>query len=183
MPAGVSTLHPQAGKTWKGTLIMSHLIRTTALISAMATAVSANTMVSEIDVTADLSAIQTYEAAQVWTSLETDLETALAAQLVDHIADADTKEAAEISIEIDSVALANNFEQALGVGEWVLKGDVDIDMPDASDDLRYDLTVSADQINAYYPEGTDMALVTVGSEVFYKAIIDAFAGNVASKLK
>lgn len=108
---------------------MSHLIRTTALISAMATAVSANTMVSEIDVTADLTAIETYNAAQVWAGLETDLETALASRLVNRIADEDGKDAAEINIEIDSVALANNFEQALGVGEWVLKGDVDIDMP------------------------------------------------------
>lgn len=162
---------------------MTHLIRTTALVSAMATAVSATTMVSEIDVTADLSAIENYSAAEVWVDLETDLETALATQLVNQIAKDDTQKGAEINIEIDSVALANNFEQALGVGEWVLKGDVDIDMPDAADDLRYDLTVSADQLNAYYPAGTDIAQVSIDSEVFYKAVIDAFAANVASKLK
>lgn len=162
---------------------MKHLIRTTTLVAAMATAVAAGSMVSEIDVTADLSAIENYPAAKVWTSLETDLETALAEQLVGQIADPDAEEAAEIHVEIDSVTLASNFEQALGVGEWVLKGDVDIDMPDASKDMRYDLTVSADQLNAYYPEGTDPASVTVDSDLFYNAIIDAFAGNVASKLK
>ena len=162
---------------------MTHLIRTTALVTAMATAVSANTMVADIEVTADLTAIENYSAAEAWATLETDLETALAAQLVNQIADPDAKEAAEIEIEIDSVSLANNFEKSLGVGEWVLKGDVDIDMPDAADDLRYDLTVSADQLNAYYPEGTDMAQVSIDSEVFYNAIIEAFAANVASKLK
>ncbi|MBY6067457.1 hypothetical protein KUW17_11945 [Leisingera aquaemixtae] len=162
---------------------MTHLIRTTALAAAMATAAAAGPMVSEIDVTADLSAIENYQAAKVWTSLETDLETALAQQLIGQIAEAGASETAEINVEIDSVALASNFEQALGVGEWVLKGDVDIDMPDASQDMRYDLTVSADQVNAYYPQGTDPALVTVDSELFYNAIIDAFAGNVASKLK
>lgn len=162
---------------------MTDLIRTTALITAMATAAAAGSKVSEIDVTADLSAIENYPAAAVWTSLETDLETALAERLVGQIAGDDTKEAAQIQIEIDSVMLASNFEQALGVGEWMLKGDVDIDMPDASNDLRYDLTVSADQLNAYYPEGTDPSSVAVDSEEFYRAIIDAFAGNVASKLK
>lgn len=161
---------------------MSHLIRTTALISAMATAAVAGSKVSEIDVTADLSAIENHSAATVWTSLETDLETALAEKLVGQIADADI-EGAEIHVEIDSVMLASNFEQALGVGEWMLKGDVDIDMPDASKDMRYVLTVSADQLHAYYPEGTDPAVVTVDSELFYNAIVDAFAGNVASKLK
>ncbi|KIC17372.1 hypothetical protein [Leisingera sp. ANG-DT] len=161
---------------------MTQLIRTAALVSAMATAAVAGPKVSEIDVTADLSAIENHSAAAVWTSLETDLETALAERLIGQIADADT-EGAEIHVEIDSVLLASNFEQALGVGEWVLKGDVDIDMPDASKDMRYDLTVSADQLNAYYPEGTDPATVTVDSEAFYSAIIGAFAGNVASKLK
>lgn len=162
---------------------MTHLIRTTVLAAAMATSAAAGPMVSEIDVTADLSAIENYQAAKVWTSLETDLETALAQQLIGQIAEAGAEETAEINVEIDSVALASNFEQALGVGEWVLKGDVDIDMPDASKDMRYDLTVSADQLNAYYPQGTDPALVTVDSELFYNAIINAFAGNVASKLK
>ncbi|CUI00116.1 hypothetical protein [Leisingera aquaemixtae] len=162
---------------------MTHLIRTTALVAAMATAAAAGSQVSEIDVTADLSAVENYEAAKVWTSLETDLETALAENLVGQIAGEGAEEAAEIHIEIDSVSLASNFENALGVGEWMLKGDVDIDMPDASKDMRYDLTVSADQVNAYYPEGTDPAVVTVDSEIFYNAIIDAFASNVASKLK
>ncbi|NVK13291.1 MAG: hypothetical protein HWE35_03850 [Rhodobacteraceae bacterium] len=162
---------------------MKHVIRTTALVAAMATAASAGSMVSEIDVTADLSAVENHPAAKVWTSLETDLETALAEKLVGQIAEAGAKDAAEIHVEIDSVALASNFEQALGVGEWVLKGDVDIDMADASKDVRYDLTVSADQLNAYYPEGTDPAAVTVDSDLFYNAVIDAFAGNVASKLQ
>lgn len=139
--------------------------------------------VSEIDVTADLSAIENYEAAKVWTSLETDLETALVKNLVGQIAGESAGETAEIPIEIDSVTLASNFKQALGVGEWMLKLDVDIDMPDASKDMRYDLTVSADQVRAYYPEGTDPAAVSVDNEVFCNAIIDAFASNVASKLK
>ncbi|WP_264212510.1 hypothetical protein [Leisingera thetidis] len=162
---------------------MTHLIRTTALVAAMATAAAAGPMVSEIDVTADLSAIENFKAAEVWTSLEADLETALAERLVGQIADENAEETAEIHVEIDSVALASNFEQALGVGEWMLKGDVDINMPDASKDMRYDLTVSADQVNAYYPAGTDPAMVSVDSEIFYNAIIEAFAGNVASKLK
>ncbi|MGR3760255.1 hypothetical protein ACUXV3_08980 [Roseobacteraceae bacterium NS-SX3] len=162
---------------------MNHLIRSTALVAAMTTAAAAGTMVSEIEVNADLSAIETYEAAQVWTGLESDLETALAERLVDQIAEKGAEDTAEIEIDIDTVSLASNFEQALGVGEWVLKGDVDIDMPDPSKNMNYTLTVSADQANVYYPEGTDPAALTVNSTEFYSAIVDAFADNVVSKLK
>ncbi|MFW8633531.1 hypothetical protein [Cribrihabitans pelagius] len=164
---------------------MPYLIRTTILAAAVATAAAAAPKVAEIDVDADLTSISGYQSASVWGSLEADLETALAKELAGQIAaeGAEEEAAAEIKIEIDSVALADNFERALGVGEWQLKGDVDIDMPDASEDLRYDLTVTADQVNAYFPAGTDVSVVTVDSDIFYHAMIRAFAENVASKLK
>ncbi len=161
---------------------MKHLIQSTALISVMSTAAAAETQVSKIDVVADLSALQTYEAASAWKNLETDLETAIAERLVTQIAPEDA-EGAEIEIELDEVTLANNFETAIGVGEWKLVGDVDLDMPDASKDENYTLTVSTDQIRVFYPEGTNSDEVSVDSDVFYQAVVAAFADNIASKLQ
>ncbi|MFW8594092.1 hypothetical protein ACOHWE_07780 [Cribrihabitans neustonicus] len=158
-------------------------MRTTVLAAALATAAAAGPKVAEIDVEADLTAISGFQSASIWGSLEADLETALAKELAAQIAEEGSEEGAEIKIQIDSVTLADNFEQSVGMGEWKLKGDVDIDMPDASQDLRYDLTVTADQVNAYFPAGTDVTTVTVDSDIFYHAMIDAFAENVASKLK
>jgi hypothetical protein len=52
---------------------MKHLIRTTALVATMATAAGASTMVQDIDVTADVSALENRDAVSVWGALETDL--------------------------------------------------------------------------------------------------------------
>lgn len=161
---------------------MKHPIRCSIFAAIFATSAAAQTKVSEIKVEADLTAIETYEAARAWKDLEIDLETALASRLVNQIADEDDEETAQINIDIDEVALANNFESSLGLGEWSLQGVVDIDMPDPSKNEHYKLSVMSNQFAAYYPQGTDAATVTVDSEVFYDAIIAAFADNVASKL-
>jgi len=162
---------------------MTHLIRTTALVASMATAASAATMVQEIDVEADVSALQNTQSVAAWTALEADLETALAAQLVNQIAEQDMEEAAEIDIEIDTVALASSLETEMGIADSVLEGDVSVDLPGSQYDQRYTLTVTAEQANIYYPEGTDTTTLNVGSDVFYTAMVDAFATHVAEKLK
>ena len=162
---------------------MTHLIRTTALVATMATAAGASTMVQEIDVDADVSALNNTEAVAVWTELEADLETALAAKLVNQIAKEEMEDAAEVDIEIDTVALASSFETEMGIADSVLEGDVSVDLPGSQYDQRYTLTVTAEQANIYYPEGTDVTTLNVGSDVFYTAMVDAFATHVAEKLK
>ena len=162
---------------------MTHLIRTTALVTAMATAAGAATMVQEIDVNADVSALDNSEAVAVWTDLEADLETALAAKLVNQIAEEEMEDAAEIDIDVDTVALASSFETEMGIANSVLEGDVSVDLPGNQYDQRYTLTVTAEQANIYYPEGTDVTTLNVGSDVFYTAMVDAFATHVAEKLK
>ncbi|NIZ12098.1 hypothetical protein [Phaeobacter sp. HF9A] len=161
---------------------MYHLVRTTALISAMATAALAAPKVASVEVEADLSAVETYEAAKVWAGLDTDLETEIAKLLVSDIAP-EGEDGAEVKIDIDEIALANNFETDLGIGEWALSGDVDINTPDPSKAQHYTLTVTSDQTDIYYPEGVDPAKVTPDNEFFYHAMVAAFANNVASKLK
>ncbi|KUP91481.1 hypothetical protein [Tritonibacter horizontis] len=162
---------------------MTHLIRTTALVASLATAAGAATLVQDIEVKADVSALQNSQAVAVWSTLESDLETALAAELVNQLADDDTEGAAEIDVEIDTVALASGFEAQMGIADSVLEGDVSVDLPGSKDDQRYTLTVTAQQANVYYPEGTDVTDLHVGSEVFYTAMVDAFAIHVAEKLK
>jgi len=162
---------------------MTHLIRTTALVTAMATAAGATTMVQEIDVNADVSALSNSEAVAVWTDLEADLETALAAKLVNQIAEEEMENAAEIDIDVDTVALASSFETEIGIADSVLEGDVSVDLPGSQYDQRYTLTVTAEQANIYYPEGTDATTLNAGSDVFYTAMVDAFATHVAEKLK
>ncbi len=162
---------------------MTHLIRTTALVASLATAAGASTLVQDIEVTADVSALQNREAVAVWSDLETDLKTSIAAELVNQIAPEDAEEAAEIEIEIDTVSLASSFETQMGIADSKLVGDVKIDLPGTADDERYTLTVAAEQATVYYPEGTDVTVLNVGSDVFYTAMIDAFAHNVAEKLK
>jgi len=162
---------------------MKHLIRTTALVATMATAAGASTMVQDIDVTADVSALENRDAVSVWGALETDLETALAAKLVDQIASEGAEDAADIDIEIDTLALASSLETEMGVANSVLEGDVSVDLPGSQYDQRYSLTVRAEQAHVHYPQGTDVSVLNVGSEVFYTAMVDAFAAHVAEKLK
>ncbi|WP_298835522.1 hypothetical protein [uncultured Roseobacter sp.] len=151
------------------------LITGIALLSAApALATSA---VGEIEVQADLTAVENLEAAQVWTSLSDDLETEIAERLVSRI----SEDGATIKVDIDEVALANLFSQRLGGAQSKLVGDVEIDAPGLFNQIDYTLTVTADQAIAYYPEGTTPGEVSVDSEIYYNAMLDAFADNVASK--
>ncbi|GGH25132.1 hypothetical protein SAMN05444007_103286 [Cribrihabitans marinus] len=160
---------------------MKRLMYTTALLcgTALAGAAAAETMVKEIEVEADLSTIENFEASKVWSTLPSDLESNIAERLSDRLGD----EGAKIGIDIDEVSLANGFEQASGIANSQLKGTIIIEMPVAGQDMTYDLTVNAEQAKLQYPDGTEETDLTVGSEVFYNAMIDAFADNVASKFK
>lgn len=151
----------------------------TAAAALFATAAAASTDVQSVEVEADLTAIENVEAASVWKSLSDDLETEIAERLVTKIGE----EGASIEIEIDSVELANSFTQSLGIADSKLVGDVEIDAPGLFNKIDYTLTVSGEQAVAYYPDGTEVADLTVGSEVYYEAMLDAFADNVVSKLQ
>jgi hypothetical protein len=65
----------------------------------------------------------------------------------------------------------------------VLVGDVEIEIPGQGNDERYTLTVQADQMKAYFPNGVVVSDLTAGSEEYYTAMVNAFADNVVEKLK
>lgn len=66
--------------------------------------------VKEIEVTADLSAIQNADAAAYWGRLEADLEAAIASRLVDRLAE-EGAEGARILVDLREVELASAFER------------------------------------------------------------------------
>lgn len=67
-------------------------------------------MIKSIDVETSLNDLSNAEAAAYWKSLDTDLETAIAAQLVGRLGD----EGMDIKIDMNEVALANFFQSEIG---------------------------------------------------------------------
>lgn len=134
--------------------------------------------VKDITVEADLSAIENFEAGAAWANLETDLENALAARLSDRLGD----EGAVIDVKIDTLELASSFQAAANLADSKLAGAVRISNEQPFLNDRYELVVSAGAATAYYPEDAKVETLAVGSEVFYQAMVQAFAENVAQKV-
>ncbi|MEM8579057.1 MAG: hypothetical protein AAGF60_14505 [Pseudomonadota bacterium] len=151
-----------------------------ALIAATtASAALGQTAVEEVDVTADVTVIENIEAAQAWSGVEADLETAIAERLVGQL----EERGARILIDLDTLSLANSFEQSVGIGEHELSGDVTIRVPGIANNENYTLTVSAEQATAFFPEDMTFDTVAVDSDLFYRAMVDAFAENVVGKVQ
>lgn len=147
-------------------------------MTLVATSAFAANKVSEIDVSVDLPAIENAEAAAVWTSLGTDLETAIAERITPILGEDGT----EVVIDINEVALASAFENAYALEDSQLIGDVQIQNPGWLNDNDFELSVTAVQaVSAASPE-IDISQLTIASEEVYEAMITAFANNVSEKL-
>lgn len=147
-------------------------------MTLVATSAFAANKVSEIDVSVDLPAIENAEAAAVWTSLGTDLETAIAERITPILGEDGT----EVVIDINEVALASAFENAYALEDSQLIGDVQIQNPGWLNDNDFELSVTAVQaVSAASPE-VDISQLTIASEEVYEAMITAFANNVSEKL-
>ena len=154
---------------------MSTAIATLMTISG---ATYAQTLVQDITVEADLSAIENHEAGATWANLSTDLENALAARLADKLGE----DGADITIKIDTLELANSFEAAADLADSKLSGAVRISNEEPFLNDRYELAVSAGAATAYYPDDAKIETLAVDSVVFYQAMVEAFAENVALKV-
>lgn len=147
-------------------------------MTLVATSAFAANKVSEIDVSVDLPAIENAEAAAVWTSLGTDLETAIAERITPILGEDGT----EVVIDINEVALASAFENAYALEDSQLIGDVQIQNPGWLNDNDFELSVTAVQaVSAASPE-VDVSQLTIASQEVYEAMITAFANNVSEKL-
>lgn len=167
------------------TLMMSTAIATSLALAGMAQAEPIP--VEKISVDVDMNAVENAAAAGVWASLSKDLEAAILERVSSQVTD--DPEAAEIKIDIDEVSLATNFAAAMGADSH-LSGTVEITDSTVAKSEEYDnnlafyqLDVTAEQLRAYYPDGTDVAVVVPNSDIYYTAMVQAFADNVADKLK
>lgn len=151
--------------------------------------------VAKIDVQVDLSAVQNDDAATYWANLETDLENALAARLVDRLVPEDAKtddgdddtvdkiDGAQIVVDIREVELANALQRELNLGDAVLVGQVTIkDETDNSNADGYELAVSLENAKVIVPEGMTVVLSTDTAEA-YTRLVDSFAEGVVTRLK
>ncbi|RGP37039.1 hypothetical protein [Pseudotabrizicola alkalilacus] len=155
------------------------LMTTTALFFAT-TAFAQDTMVKEVDVSADITAISNAEAAAYWTNAADDLENAIVARLVDRIGE----EGSKISVDIDELSLANSFQNQLGLEDAVMVGMVKVTSEtDNADFDTYELTVSALSAQAFAADGTVLEGAFTDTPEYYAALISAFADGVVSRLK
>lgn len=136
-------------------------------------------MLKEIVVEMDLEAIVNPEAAAHYGTLATDLQGAIAARLVDRVAD----EGDTLTVDISEAELSNGFTDAVGLAETKLVGEVKIagKATNALDNV-FTLTVTIDRVRVFFPSGMDEATLTVSSEVYYTALIAAFADAVAVRI-
>lgn len=148
------------------------LIATTGLAQDM-------TMVREVDVEADLSAVQNPRAAEYWTDIADDLENAIVARLTDRIAE----DGVRISVDISEVELANTFENLTNVADTRMVGQVNVTSEtDNTKFNSYELTLSVEQALPYFPPGTVVTAITLENRDYYSGMIEAFAQSVVDRL-
>ena len=162
-----------------------------ALIALLASPVLAEVdNVAKVDVSVDISAVNDAQAAAFWANLETDLENALVARLVDRLPVEEVKpdddgkiDGAQILVDISEVELASAFERELNLGDAVLVGDVTIrDDTDMANTDTYSLSVSLENAHVIAPEGT-VVLLSTDTTGAYTRLVDAFAEGVVTRLK
>lgn len=137
------------------------------------------TMVKEVEVEADLSAVQNPRAAEYWTDIADDLENAIVARLTDRIAEDGVK----ISVDISEVELANTFENLTNIADTRMVGQVNVTSEtDNTAFNSYELTLSVEQALPYFPPGTVVTAITVENRDYYSGMIEGFAQAVVDRL-
>jgi ABC-type phosphate/phosphonate transport system substrate-binding protein len=151
----------------------------TTLAALMATAAAAGVdRIQEVDVSADISAIQNAKAAEYWATLEADLEAAIGLRVTERLGE----DGARVLVDIREVELANAFDRAVNLGDAVLVGQVNI--VDDTDNRNYDayeLSVSLETARVIVPEGQTIVF-GLDDRATYQTLVDAFAEGVVERL-
>ncbi len=136
--------------------------------------------IREVEVTVDTAGISNAQAAAYWGTLQDDLKAAILTK----VAPSEDEAAYVIKIRIDDVALANGFQEKLGLGETTLTGNVLVqdDKNHVGDDA-YDLTVDVNAAKPLLPAGYDFTAADADTKVYYSAMVNAFADGVVTRLK
>lgn len=178
---GVSTPWPRfvAGMDKDNKMFRKSIIAVSLAAFAATAAFAKVDKISEVAVTADLTAIKNEKAAAYWATLPDDLENAIVARLVDRIAE----EGAKISVDLREVELASSFERALTAEDAVLVGQVNVsDMIDNTNFDAYELTVTLGTAPMISADGTTIMFDSLDTPEAYQSLIGAFADHVVKKL-
>jgi hypothetical protein len=136
--------------------------------------------VSAIHVEADVTAIGTDGAAAFWRDLPTDLEDALARELVGML----DAEGLALLVAVDELALTEAYESEFSDGDGRLAGRVQLVEP-GSNEVRatYDVAATSRQAEAMFPADVDVVTIDRTSAQFYDAVVGAFARGVAETVR
>lgn len=144
------------------------------LFLATSALAGAKDMIREITVEMDLAAVTNPAAAKHFATTADDLKNAIAARLADRTAE----EGWEIHVDLNEIELSNTYSEQTGSADTRLVGQVRVNNEKGSPMGVYETTVDVNQAKLFYPEGVDMATVASSSDVYYKALIAAFADSV-----
>lgn len=160
-------------------MFRNSLVALSIAVLAGTTALAAVETISEVTVTADLTAIQNEKAAAYWSNVATDVQDAIVARLVDRIAD----DGATITVDLREVELASSFERAINASDAVLVGQVNVsDMDDNTNFNAYELSISLGTAASVSADGTSFFYDTLDTPEAYQALVNSFADNVVKRL-
>ncbi len=135
---------------------------------------------AEVNVTADLSAIQNEKAAAYWSTIATDVQSAIVARLGDRT----SEDGATITVDLREVELASSFERAINASDAVLVGQINIsDLKDTSISNAYELSVSLGTSASVSADGTTLFYDTLDTPEAYQALVNSFAEGVVKRLE
>ena len=163
------------------TILFRKILATALTTTLLATAapVFAETMVKDVAVNADLTALQNESAGQHWATLTDDLKNAIVTRLGPLV----SEDGQKLSVDIDSFELANTLQSAAGVADSKLVGAVNVTGADNSKFNSYIMIVTFAEAGPFFPEGTDLTKITSDSKEYYDAMITTFADHVVAKLQ
>jgi hypothetical protein len=160
-------------------MVRNSLIALTFAALAGTTALAAVEKISDVTVTADVTAIQNEKAAAYWSNVADDVQNAIVARLVDRIA----KGGATINVDLREVELASSFERAVNASDAVLVGQVNVsDLNDNTAFNAYELSISLGTAATVSADGKAFFYDTLDTPEAYQALVNSFADNVVKRL-
>lgn len=160
-------------------MFRNSLIALSVAVLAGTTALAAVDKVSEVTVTADVTAIQNEKAAAYWSNVAADVENAIVTRLVDRIEEG----GATINVDLREVELASSFERAINASDAVLVGQVNVsNLNDNTNFNAYELSISLGTAASVSADGKTFYYDTLDTPEAYQALVNSFADNVVMRL-
>lgn len=132
-------------------------------------------MVREVEVSMDLSAVTNAAAAVRFANVAADLQGAIALRMADRIDETGKR----ISVDLSEIELSNSYSETIGSADTRLVGQIVVkDAAGAVNLDTYELTVDVNQSAYYIPTTLDRTQLAASSDLYYAALISAFADNV-----